>query len=111
MGQCRLYCILHGIPLPEIGSFPYKLIVEGIHRDRAEKVAFARFLARMLAPISQMSDVAADLHIIEYAEQLTQLKYNWAYESVRAKIESVREKKHRGDLDILAKVSAMTVTD
>lgn len=106
-----MYCVLHGIPLPEIGSFRYKLIVEGIHRDRAEKVAFARFLSRFLAPISGMNEAVADLHIIEYAEQLTQLKYNWAYETVRAKIETVRVQKHKSDLDILAKVSAMTVKD
>lgn len=111
MGQCRLYCLVHGVPLPALGSFEYNLLFEGIRRERMEKIAFAKFLGNFLGPLCGMTEKQTALNVAEYAEEIFQLKYNWGYETLRKRV--VREKQiaHNEDLRILQRVAAMTVTE
>ena len=111
MGQCRLHCIVHGVPLPPLGSFEYNVLYEGIRRKKSEKVAFAKFLGALLGPLSDLEPEKIMLLVAEYAEEVYQLKYNWEYQALRTRV--VREKQiaHNEDLRILKRVEAMTVTE
>lgn len=111
MGQCRLYCIIHGVPLPPLGSFAYNLLFEGIRRERMEKVAFAKFLGNFLGPMSGLSEKKVMLNVAEYAEEIFQLKYNWKYKALRTRIAQEKQIAHNEDLRILRRVAAMTVTE
>ena len=111
MGQCRIYCLLKGIPLPELGSFEFNLLVEGIRRERSREVAFAQFMAGLLAPLSGMSEEKVTLLVATYAEDVYQLKYNYMYESLRTRVVEARAVAQAEDIRILKKVAAMTVAD
>jgi hypothetical protein len=103
--------MMNGVSLPPLGSFEFNLLYEGIRRGRAEKVAFARFLSGLIAPLSGMEDKHVTLLISQYAEEVMQFNYNSKYEPVyvrmvRTKVAAVNE-----DQRLLRKVDAMTVTD
>ena len=102
---------MRGVPLPPLGSFKFNLLVEGIRRERSEKVAFASFLSKLLGPLSGMSEESRSLLIAEYAESVLQLKYNYWYEPVRTRVVEARAAAHAEDLRILKKVAAMTAKD
>ncbi len=103
--------MMHNVPLPSLGSFEFNLLHEGIRRQRAEKVSFARLLAGFLAPLSGMEDGEAALLVSRYAEEVLQFNYNSSYESVYLKVLRTRVAKVNEDQRLLDKVNAMTVTD
>jgi len=103
--------MLHNVPLPALGSFEFNLLHEGIRRQRAEKISFARLLAGLIAPISGLEKEEVTILVSRYAEEVMQFNYNSKYEPVylkllRARVDTVNE-----DQLLLAKVNAMTVTD
>ncbi len=103
--------MMQGVSLPSLGSFEFNLLYEGIRRQRTEKIAFARFLSKLIAPLSGASKEETALLVSQYAEEVLQFNYNSNYEPVyqrmvRARVEQVSE-----DQRILRKVNEMTVTD
>ena len=102
---------MHNVSLPVLGSFEFNLLHEGIRRQRAEKVTFARFLASLIAPISGMREEEVTILVSRYAEEVMQFNYNSKYEPVYLKVLRTRVAKVSEDQRILAKVDAMTVTD
>jgi hypothetical protein len=111
VGQARIHCILHGIPLPPIGSFKFNVISEGIQREKVEKVAFARLMAELLGPASGHSKETINLLVATYAEEVFQFRYNCKYTSVKDVIRKQEERAINEDLRIMEKVAAMTVED
>ena len=103
--------MMHNVPLPPLGSFEFNLIHEGIRRQRAEKVSFARFLAGFLAPMCGMEEQDVSILVSRYAEEVMQFHYNSNYEPVYLKILRARVAKVTEDQRILDKVNALTVTD
>lgn len=100
--------MLRGIPLPDTGTFEARLLAEGIQRERNEKFAFAQLLTTLVASLGvPMERIRPTL--IEYGEELYQFRYNSRYESAARRIEEERLKREANDLEILAKVDAMTV--
>ena len=106
-----MYCMMTGASLPPLGSFAFNLMYEGIKRQRTEKIAFARFLSKMLAPISRMEDATVSLILSQYAEEVHHLNYNSDYEPVFQKIVRARVRQVNEDQRILRKVGDMTVTN
>jgi hypothetical protein len=100
---------LHGLPLPTIGTFESRLLSEVIYRERAEKYGFAKLLTKLLAPISGISEEGQYLLLMEYAEEVFQLKYNSKYVPVLhqklQKIRNIRQEEER----LLRKVAKMTI--
>jgi hypothetical protein len=111
VGQNRLYCTLNGIPLPERFSVCYYVLLEGMHRARAEKVAFARFLSSFLGPIAGFEGPKVELLLAEYGEELSQLRYNYQYETVRTRIAVVQKAALDEDKRLLAKAASLSVGD
>jgi hypothetical protein len=78
-------------------------------RERAEKYAFAKVLVKMLAPLSGMSPENQYFVLMEYAEELFQLRYNSKYVSAAQErisaIRNVRLEEER----LLRKVERLTV--
>jgi hypothetical protein len=101
--------LLHGLSLPSTGTFESQLLSEVIYRERTEKYAFAKLLTRLLGAAAGMSSETQHLHLMEYAEELFQLRYNSKYVPVvqrtLRKARDVRAEEQR----ILRKVEAMTV--
>jgi hypothetical protein len=95
--------------MPALGSFKFEMLNEGIKRKRSEKIAFARFIGKFLAPMSGLSQADVVRAVSEYAEELTQLSYNWTYETVNEKIRKVHESKEVDTEAILKKVAALSV--
>lgn len=102
---------MNGIPLPRIGTFEFNIIVEGVRRERSEKVAFAQFIAGFLGPMSGMEAKQASLLVADYAEEVFQFKYNYKYESMRMRVVEEKLAAQSEDMRILQKVAAMTVTE
>lgn len=108
-GQSRAYALLHGLPLPTIGTFESRLLSESIFRERSEKYAFAKLMVRLLAPMSGMSEEAQYLSLMEYAEDLFQLRYNSKYVPVlQRRLREVRNMRLE-EARLLSKVEKMTV--
>lgn len=102
---------MHNVPLPELGSFEYQLLREGIRRRRTEKVSFARFLAGLFGPMSGLGAEELTFLVTQYAEEVLQFNYNSKYEPAYLKVLQTRVEQIDEDQRLLAKVSAMTVTD
>ena len=100
-----------GASLPPLGSFAFNLLYEGIKRQRSEKIAFARLLTKLIAPISEMDEEDTTLILSQYAEEVLQFNYNINYEPVYQKMIHARVRQVNEDQRILRKVSTMTVTD
>jgi hypothetical protein len=108
-GQSRAYALLHGLPLPTIGTFESRLLSEVIYRERSEKYAFAKLLVRLLAPATGLSEEAQYLTLMEYAEELFQLRYNSKYVPVlQRRVREVRNMRLEEER-LLSKVEKMTV--
>lgn len=103
--------MLHGIPLPPIGSFKFNLISEGIQREKVEKVAFARLMAELLGPASGHSKDTINMLVATYAEEVFQFRYNCKYTTVKDVVRKRKEQAISNDMQIMAKVAAMTVED
>lgn len=104
-----MYSILHGLPLPELGSFEYYLLETAMMRERAEKVEFAQFLAALLGSSTGLNADQLGQIISRYAEVVTQVRYNSKYESAYAKAQKILRAKQEEDARLLDKVRAMTV--
>lgn len=102
---------MHGVSLPPLGSFEFTFLLEGIQRQRSEKVAFARFLSHFLAPLSNMDQEKVRLLVAEYAEEVLQFKYNYKYQSALSRAWESQIVAKSEELRILDKVSEMTVDD
>lgn len=91
------------------GTFESRLLSETIFRERSEKYAFARLFARMLGAIAGIGDDAVHLSLMEYAEELFQLRYNSSYVPILQRrvqeVKNVRLEEAR----LLSKVERMTV--
>lgn len=106
-----MYCMMHGVPLPATGSFAFHILAECISREQASKVAFVKFLVKLVGPLSGLS--AEDLFVLEsaYAEQVYQFKYNYKYTPVEVQLLREHITAKMEDMRILDKVGKMTVPD
>ena len=103
--------MLMGIPLPQLGSFEFNIVAEGLRREQAEKVAFVKFIGSMLQPIAGLDAEAVSMLVTEFAEEVLQFKYNYKYETIRSRTIRERVAEHNEDTRILDKVAQLTVKD
>lgn len=105
-----MHCVLHGISLPDLGSFEYRLLEAGLERQRAERVSFARLLTHLLGPLSETTKEGVELLLSDYAETVYQVKYNYKYTPAQVRALEQRCAQHQEDARIMAKVDSWTVT-
>lgn len=101
--------MLKGVPPPALGSFEFYLFSEGIRREKAEKLAFARLVVGMAALSGLISQEQGNLLLYEYGEDLHQFRYNYGYVPISRQLENIRFTKQNEELRLLKKVSDMTV--
>lgn len=111
MGQVRVHCLMEGIELPHLGSFKFEIITEGLKRKRREKVAFARMVTGLLAPVSGLTGEQAMTLLSDYVEELEQLTYNWKYETVGQQLKKQKQKQTNERDRLMERVNQMTVED
>lgn len=104
-----MHCVLHGVPLPDLGSFEYQLLEAALARKRAEKLEFARLLAELLGPAAGLETKAVNLLLTSYAETLSQVRYNYQYTPVHVRVREKQLAAKREDDRLMKKVAAMTV--
>ncbi len=104
-----MHCVVHGIPLPPLGSFEYQVLETGLERSRAEKVAFARLLTGLLSPLSEMDSRRAELLVAGYAESVFQVRYNYKYTPAHIRVLERRRMEHLKDAQLMSKVDSLTV--
>lgn len=80
-----------------------------IFRERNEKYAFAKVLTRLLAPLSKMDEEVQYLTLMEYAEELFQLRYNSGYVPIFQRQTQERKNLRLEEARLLSKVEKMTV--
>jgi len=103
--------LLYGIPLPQIGTFEFYILLESIKRKKREKAAFAKLITELAIESGLVQREAATLLLIEYEEELHQFKYNYKYVPVGRRLKTVEKERETADLQILKKVSGLTVKD
>jgi hypothetical protein len=81
--------------------------MSAMERRRAEKVAFAKFIATLIRPITGLSVDDTVLAVADYAEEIHQLTYNYDYETVRSKMVKVHKKAGNEDKRLLEIVSKL----
>ena len=101
--------MVHGVPLPRLGSFKFHVLETGLARERAEKVAFAKLLVGLLGPQSGLEEDARRVLLASYAETVHQVTYNYKYQSVQRRVLEKRLSRQDEDARLLKKVDAMTV--
>ena len=101
--------MVHGVPLPRLGSFEFHVMETGLARERAEKVAFAKLLAGLLGPQSGLEADALRVLLSGYAETVHQVTYNSKYRPVQQQVLEKRLSQQAEDARLLKKVEAMTV--
>jgi hypothetical protein len=103
--------LLHGVPLPSLGSFEFYLFSEAVRREKVEKFAFARLLVNVAVESGFVNPDRGRFLLYEYGEDLHQFKYNYNYVPIGKRIERIRNEKEAEDQRLLKKVAAMTVED
>ena len=101
--------MLHGLPLPSVGTFESRLLSEVIYRERNEKYAFAKLLIRLLGPVSGMTDEERYLTLVDYAEEVFQLRYNSKYVPVFMQRVKAARNVQEEEARLLRKVEQLTV--
>jgi hypothetical protein len=104
-----MYCVVHGVPLPRLGSFRFHILETGLARQRAEKVAFAKLLVGLVGPQSGLEEDALRVLLTSYAETIYQVTYNYKYKSAQRRVFEKQLSRHEEDARLLDKVKAMTV--
>jgi len=106
-----VYCLMHGVPLPSLGSLAFHILAEGIAREQASRIALIKFLTGLFGPQSGLSSQELYLLVTEYTEQVFQFKYNYKYMPVGMKLFKEQMSARMEDMRLLDKVSNMTVKD
>jgi hypothetical protein len=104
-----MYCVVHGVPLPRLGSFEFHVLEEGLARERAEKVAFAKLLTGLLGVAADIPKEGVQLLLESYAATVHQVTYNEKYRSVERQLFEKRARQQTEDERLLEKVAEMTV--
>ena len=105
------YAYTHGAPLPPPGSFQHALLSETIRRERNEKYSLVNIIARLLGTMASVDEEIIDDLLEMYREELYQLKYNYKYETARAKRFKKRLNEMREQAALMSRLDKMTVTD
>jgi hypothetical protein len=101
-----MYCVLHGIPLPTLGSFEYQLLQAGLVRQRSEKVAFARLLASLIGPLTELEGSDLELMLAGYAEAVSQVRYNYRYTPAHVRVLEERMSLQQEDARLMREVAS-----
>ncbi len=105
-----MHCVVHGVPLPPLGSFEYQLLETGLARQRAEKVALARLFTSLVGPMSGLEQPQLDLLLTSYTESVLQIRYNYKYTPAQVRVLEERRSLQQEDAQIMDKVASWTVT-
>ena len=99
---------MHGIPLPETGTFESRLFAEGVYRTRMEQLAFTNLFARLISLIGGVKSEVVDSLLKDYAAELFQRRYTSNYESERTRMLREMVNARAEDHRLLQKVARLS---